>query len=57
MPGQYTITYFPVRGRVEAIRMLLADQGQQWTEDVVTVEIWRNGDLKKSSAYVDALQT
>ncbi|XP_060117214.1 glutathione S-transferase P [Heteronotia binoei] len=51
MPGKYTIIYFPVRGRCEAMRMLLADQGQDWTEDVVTGEIWKTGDLKKSCVF------
>ncbi|XP_070813388.1 glutathione S-transferase P isoform X2 [Pituophis catenifer annectens] len=51
MPGEYTLTYFPVRGRGEAIRMLLADQGQEWTEDVVNGEIWKKGDLKKLCAF------
>ncbi|XP_066491249.1 glutathione S-transferase P [Tiliqua scincoides] len=51
MPGKYTISYFPVRGRCEAMRLLLADQGQEWTEDVVTGEIWQKGDLKKSCVF------
>uniref|UniRef100_G1KCD8 Glutathione S-transferase n=1 Tax=Anolis carolinensis TaxID=28377 RepID=G1KCD8_ANOCA len=51
MPGKYTLTYFPVRGRGEATRMLLADQKQEWTEDVVTGEIWQKGDLKKSCVF------
>ncbi|TKC36659.1 hypothetical protein EI555_010777, partial [Monodon monoceros] len=36
----YTIVYFPVRGRCEAMRMLLADQDQSWKEEVVTMETW-----------------
>ncbi|XP_042532152.1 glutathione S-transferase P isoform X2 [Dipodomys spectabilis] len=47
----YTIVYFPVRGRCEAMRMLLADQGQSWKEEVVTVEIWQKGSLKASCLY------
>nr|AAB24726.1 glutathione S-transferase pi, GST {N-terminal} [Chinese hamsters, SA7 cell line, Peptide Partial, 48 aa] [Cricetulus griseus] len=43
----YTIVYFPVRGR-EAMRILLADQGQSWKEEVVTVETWRKGSLKST---------
>ncbi|XP_032891546.1 glutathione S-transferase P isoform X2 [Amblyraja radiata] len=39
MPG-YTITYFPVRGRCSAMRMLLADQGEAWSEEIVTSENW-----------------
>ncbi|XP_075785232.1 glutathione S-transferase P [Pelodiscus sinensis] len=51
MPGPFTITYFPVRGRCEAIRMLLADQEQEWKEDVVTMELWQKGELKKSCLF------
>ncbi|XP_062973023.1 glutathione S-transferase P [Elgaria multicarinata webbii] len=51
MPGKYTISYFDLRARAEAMRLLLADQGQEWTEDVVTGEIWQKGDLKKSCVF------
>ncbi|XP_042302011.1 glutathione S-transferase P [Sceloporus undulatus] len=51
MPGKYKLIYFSVRGRGEATRMLLADQGQEWTEDVVTGEIWQKGDLKKTCLF------
>ncbi|XP_062823176.1 glutathione S-transferase P isoform X1 [Anolis carolinensis] len=51
MPGKYTLTYFPIRGRGETTRMLLADQKQEWSEDVVTREIWQKGDLKKSCVF------
>ncbi|KFO28328.1 Glutathione S-transferase P 1 [Fukomys damarensis] len=47
----YTIVYFPVRGRGEAMRMLLTDQGQSWKEEVVTVESWTQGPLKASCLY------
>uniref|UniRef100_F7BU09 Glutathione S-transferase n=1 Tax=Equus caballus TaxID=9796 RepID=F7BU09_HORSE len=47
----YTIVYFPVRGRCEAMRMLLADQGQSWKEEVVTKETWLQGPLKASCLY------
>ncbi|KAF7235513.1 Glutathione S-transferase P 1 [Varanus komodoensis] len=33
------------------MRLLLADQGQEWTEDVMTGEIWQKGDLKKSCVF------
>ncbi|XP_059959715.1 glutathione S-transferase P isoform X3 [Mesoplodon densirostris] len=45
----YTIVYFPVRGRCEAMRMLLADQDQSWKEEVVTMETWPS--LKGSCLY------
>ncbi|XP_006861120.1 PREDICTED: glutathione S-transferase P 1-like [Chrysochloris asiatica] len=47
----YTIVYFPTRGRCEAMRMLLADQGQSWKEEVVTKETWMQGQLKASCLY------
>ncbi|KAK2100034.1 hypothetical protein P7K49_021382 [Saguinus oedipus] len=47
----YTVVYFPVRGRCEAMRMLLADQGQSWKEEVVSMETWRQGSLKASCLY------
>lgn len=52
MPG-YTLTYFPLRGRAEATRLLLADQGASWTEDEVQREDWITGkrDLKKNAVF------
>uniref|UniRef100_A0A2R8MC31 Glutathione S-transferase P n=1 Tax=Callithrix jacchus TaxID=9483 RepID=A0A2R8MC31_CALJA len=47
----YTVVYFPVRGRCEAMRMLLADQGQSWKEEVVSMETWQQGSLKASCLY------
>ncbi|ELK13261.1 Glutathione S-transferase P [Pteropus alecto] len=47
----YTIIYFPVQGRCEAMRMLLADQGQSWKEEVVTKETWLQGPVKASCLY------
>nr|XP_015100212.1 glutathione S-transferase P [Vicugna pacos] len=47
----YTIFYFPTRGRCEAMRMLLADQGQSWKEEVVTKETWLQSPLKASCLY------
>ncbi|XP_044540190.1 glutathione S-transferase P, partial [Gracilinanus agilis] len=38
-------------GRCEYIRMLLADQGQTWKEDVVTRDRWMQGDLKASCLF------
>uniref|UniRef100_A0A8C6QAK9 Glutathione S-transferase n=1 Tax=Nannospalax galili TaxID=1026970 RepID=A0A8C6QAK9_NANGA len=47
----YTIAYFPSRGRCEVMRMLLADQGQSWKEEVVTLEAWGQGTLKVSCIF------
>lgn len=47
----FKIIYFNVRGRCEAMRMLLADQGAQWEEEVVTFDVWQAGDLKKTCAF------
>ncbi|XP_015987595.2 glutathione S-transferase P isoform X2 [Rousettus aegyptiacus] len=47
----YTIVYFHARGRCEAMRMLLADQGQSWKEEVVTRETWLQGPLKASCLF------
>ncbi|XP_036619049.1 glutathione S-transferase P-like [Trichosurus vulpecula] len=33
------------------MRMLLADQGQDWKEDIVTMDMWMKGDLKASCLY------
>uniref|UniRef100_A0A8C8XVP5 Glutathione S-transferase P n=1 Tax=Panthera leo TaxID=9689 RepID=A0A8C8XVP5_PANLE len=41
----------PPPGRCEAMRMLLADQGQSWKEEVVTKETWLQGPLKASCLY------
>nr|AEX59322.1 glutathione-S-transferase Pi [Triaenodon obesus] len=48
---EYTITYFAVRGRCSAMRMLLSDQGQVWKEEVVSLEQWTEGTLKKSCLF------
>ncbi|XP_073453095.1 glutathione S-transferase P 1-like [Aquarana catesbeiana] len=52
MPG-FTLTYFPVRGRAEPIRLLLADQGAIWTEKEVQIDDWFSGkcELKKTAAF------
>ncbi|XP_051819984.1 glutathione S-transferase P-like [Antechinus flavipes] len=47
----YTITYFAVRGRCEAIRMLLADQDQTWREEVLKQDMCQAGELKSSWVY------
>nr|XP_020028045.1 glutathione S-transferase P [Castor canadensis] len=47
----YTIVYFPVQGRCEAMRMLLADQDQSWKEEVVMLDSWYQSPLKASCLY------
>ncbi|KAG9467289.1 hypothetical protein GDO78_015227 [Eleutherodactylus coqui] len=49
----YVITYFPLRGRAEVIRMLLADQGASWTEEEVQTADWFGGesDLKQQAVF------
>ncbi|XP_073540417.1 glutathione S-transferase P 1-like isoform X3 [Phyllobates terribilis] len=49
----YTLTYFPVRGRVETIRLLLADQGASWTDDEMQMADWfsRKSDIKKKAVF------
>ncbi|XP_069089190.1 glutathione S-transferase P 1-like [Pleurodeles waltl] len=51
--AQYTITYFPVQGRSEPIRLLLTDQGAQWKDEVVPIEDWMGGKspLKKEAVF------
>ncbi|XP_069089180.1 glutathione S-transferase P 1-like [Pleurodeles waltl] len=51
--SQYTITYFDVRGRSGATRFLLADQGCEWKEEVVSLQDWIDGkvDLKKTAVF------
>ncbi|XP_072280121.1 glutathione S-transferase P [Pyxicephalus adspersus] len=48
---EYTIVYFNVKGRCEAMRMLMADQGVDWKEEVVTFDTWQQGDLKKEAVF------
>ncbi|XP_075073335.1 glutathione S-transferase P [Mixophyes fleayi] len=47
----YTIVYFNVNGRCEAMRMLMADQGLDWKEEVVTFDNWMGGNLKKEAVF------
>ncbi|XP_063044148.1 glutathione S-transferase P-like [Engraulis encrasicolus] len=48
----YTITYFAVRGRCGAMRIMLADQGQEWKEVVINYENdWMKGDLKATCVF------
>uniref|UniRef100_A0A8C7HP68 Glutathione S-transferase P n=1 Tax=Oncorhynchus kisutch TaxID=8019 RepID=A0A8C7HP68_ONCKI len=43
-----TLTYFPVRGRAEVIRVMLKDQGAEFDEKVITMEMWKESTLKAS---------
>ncbi|KAM4032676.1 glutathione S-transferase P 1-like isoform 1-T3 [Anomaloglossus baeobatrachus] len=49
----YTLTYFPVRGRVESIRLLLADQGASWTDNEIQLGDWFSGksDIKEKAVF------
>lgn len=50
----YVITYFPLRGRAESIRLLLSDQGASWTEEEVQLADWFAGkcsDIKKNAVF------
>ncbi|XP_075073333.1 glutathione S-transferase P 1-like [Mixophyes fleayi] len=49
----YVLTYFPLRGKAEHIRLLLADQGALWTEEEVQFSDWFSGkcDLKKQAVF------
>ncbi|KAM4032680.1 glutathione S-transferase P 1-like [Anomaloglossus baeobatrachus] len=49
----YVITYFPIRGRAEPIRLLLGDQGVSWKEDEVQLADWFAGkcDIKKQAVF------
>ncbi|MCQ6512791.1 hypothetical protein NPN18_23775, partial [Vibrio parahaemolyticus] len=33
------------------MRMLLADQGQSWKEEVVTLDVWEQGTFKASCLF------
>ncbi|XP_073540527.1 glutathione S-transferase P 1 [Phyllobates terribilis] len=48
---EYKIIYFDVRGRCEAMRMLMADQGAEWKEEVVTFDTWQKGELKSKAVF------
>ncbi|CDQ75741.1 unnamed protein product, partial [Oncorhynchus mykiss] len=49
--GPYTITYFGVRGRCGAMRIMMADQGQEWKEILIDFADWTKGDLKASCVF------
>ncbi|XP_077080412.1 glutathione S-transferase P-like [Siphateles boraxobius] len=47
----YTLTYFAVKGRCGALKMMLADYGQQLKENLVTFDEWTKGDIKASCVF------
>ncbi|XP_056625489.1 glutathione S-transferase P-like [Triplophysa dalaica] len=47
----YTLTYFAVKGRCSALKIMLADQNQTWKETLVTFDEWGKGDLKKTCVF------
>ncbi|XP_069834892.1 glutathione S-transferase P 1-like [Dendropsophus ebraccatus] len=49
----YVLTYFPVRGRAEPIRLLLGDQGVSWDEEEVQFMDWFGGksEIKKEAVF------
>uniref|UniRef100_A0A6I8NB01 Glutathione S-transferase n=1 Tax=Ornithorhynchus anatinus TaxID=9258 RepID=A0A6I8NB01_ORNAN len=49
--GATGLTPPPPSGRCEATRMLLADQGLPWKEEVVTIEAWMKGEVKAGCLY------
>ncbi|XP_065098362.1 glutathione S-transferase P-like [Paramisgurnus dabryanus] len=47
----YTLTYFAIKGRCSAMKIMLVDQGQQWKENLVTFDDWKKGDIKKCCLF------
>nr|AEX57307.1 pi-class glutathione S-transferase [Gobio gobio] len=47
----YTLTYFAVRGRCGALKIMLADNGQHLKENLVTFDDWMKGDLKAGCVF------
>lgn len=47
----YTLTYFAVKGRCGALKIMLADKDQQLKENLVTFEEWMKGDLKATCVF------
>ncbi|XP_062405768.1 glutathione S-transferase P-like [Sardina pilchardus] len=45
------LTYFPVRGRAEAIRLMLQDQKKEYKENPISLEAWMEGTVKKSCLF------
>ncbi|XP_078530025.1 glutathione S-transferase P 1-like isoform X1 [Lissotriton helveticus] len=51
--AQYTITYFDIRGRTEAMMFLLADQGCEWKDVYYSYQDWQDGkvEFKKTTLF------
>ncbi|XP_076143659.1 glutathione S-transferase P-like [Alosa pseudoharengus] len=47
----YTITYFAVRGRCGAMKIMLTDQDQEWKEVEISFDDWMKGDLKATCVF------
>ncbi|XP_063045286.1 glutathione S-transferase P-like [Engraulis encrasicolus] len=47
----FVLTYFPVRGRAESIRLMLKDQGKEFKEVPVTFDMWMEGTVKNSCLF------
>ncbi|XP_039511051.1 glutathione S-transferase P isoform X1 [Pimephales promelas] len=47
----YTLTYFAVKGRCGALKMMLADYGQELKENLVTFDEWGKGEIKASCLF------
>ncbi|XP_067314188.1 glutathione S-transferase P [Pseudorasbora parva] len=47
----YTLTYFAVKGRCGALKIMLADNGQQLKENLVTFDDWMKGEIKASCVF------
>ncbi|KAG7272441.1 hypothetical protein CRUP_031368 [Coryphaenoides rupestris] len=47
----YTLTYFACKGRCGAMKIMMAGQGQTWTENLVNFDDWKTGDLKSTCVF------
>nr|WEM32060.1 glutathione S-transferase pi [Mylopharyngodon piceus] len=47
----YTLTYFAVKGRCGALKIMLADKEQQLKENLVTFDEWMKGEIKASCVF------
>ncbi|XP_051715773.1 glutathione S-transferase P isoform X2 [Ctenopharyngodon idella] len=47
----YTLTYFALKGRCGALKIMLADKEQQLKENLVTLDEWGKGEIKASCVF------